>query len=250
MYTRLTGWAATVGAWRRTRSAKAAFPGALTTTLPSTPAVLRPAFTSVTRRTLESALARDRSISFCKLRTLARSPACDAVKIRCRRRRTSSSTRGQSTDPQSRLSSSGPFTTAVIPPWRPTCPSVPASLVTLPSQAHLTRFSTLSGPGSSPYPASYSGRPAEGRPWLSWFPVAFRPRAFASRVIRAPLGKWAFLAVGLPGHVAVARTPSGFPRSTRTRYDRGGCLLYPGGGAHPADKKSPTGARRFAAASP
>ena len=33
------------------------------------------------------------------------------------------------------------------------------------------------------------------------------------------------------------RTPSGFPRSTRTRCDRGGCLLYPeGGGAVPADK--------------
>ena len=46
-------------------------------------------------------------------------------------------------------------------------------------------------------------------------------------------------------------TPSRFPRSTRTRYDRGGCLLYPGGGgAHPADKKSPTGACRFPAASP
>jgi hypothetical protein len=47
------------------------------------------------------------------------------------------------------------------------------------------------------------------------------------------------------------RTPSGLPRSTRTRYDRGGCLLYPGGGgALPADKKSPTGACRFSAASP
>ena len=48
-----------------------------------------------------------------------------------------------------------------------------------------------------------------------------------------------------------ARTPTGFPRSTRTRCDRGGCLLYPGGGgAHPADKKSPAGACRFTAASP
>jgi len=47
------------------------------------------------------------------------------------------------------------------------------------------------------------------------------------------------------------RTPSGFPRSTRTRCDRGGCLLYPGGGgAHPIDKKSPTGACRFSTASP
>jgi len=33
---------------------------------------------------------------------------------------------------------------------------------------------------------------------LSRFPVAFRPPAFASQVIRPPLGSWAFLAVGLP----------------------------------------------------
>ena len=33
------------------------------------------------------------------------------------------------------------------------------------------------------------------------FPVAFRPPASASRVIRCPPGDWAFLAVGLPGHV-------------------------------------------------
>lgn len=45
----------------------------------SMPAVLRPALSSVTRRTLNSALARDRSISFCRLRTLARSPSRDAV---------------------------------------------------------------------------------------------------------------------------------------------------------------------------
>ena len=47
------------------------------------------------------------------------------------------------------------------------------------------------------------------------------------------------------------RIPSGFPRSTRTRCDRGGCLLYlGGGGAHSADKKSPADACRFPAASP
>lgn len=42
---------------------------------PSTPAVLRPALISVTRRTLSSVLARERSISFCRLRTRLRSPA-------------------------------------------------------------------------------------------------------------------------------------------------------------------------------
>src|SRR6266852_7755545 len=44
--------------------------------------------------------------------------------------------------------------------------------------------------------------------------------------------------------------PGASPRSTRTRCDRGGCLLYlGGGGAHPADKKSPAGACCFPAAS-
>ena len=37
----------------------------------------------------------------------------------------------------------------------------------LSSQAHLTRVSTLSGPGNRPYPASCARRPAEGRPLAS-----------------------------------------------------------------------------------
>ena len=48
-------------------------------TSPSMHAVLRPALPSVTRRTLTSVLARDRSINFCKLRTFFRSPALLAV---------------------------------------------------------------------------------------------------------------------------------------------------------------------------
>jgi hypothetical protein len=130
------------------------------------------------------------------------------VKIRCRKRRTSSSARRQSTWCQSRGSSSGPFTTAM--PWCPTCPSVLVSLVIISPQAHLTRVSTLSGSGMRPCPASYAGRPAERPAITSRFPVAFRPPAFASRVILFPLGGWAFLAVGLPVSVARGRTPSGF----------------------------------------
>ena len=79
-YTRLTGLGAHWPLWICTEAAKKAFPGAVTTTAPSTPAVLRPALSPVTRRTLNRALARDRSISFCKLRTFLRSPACDAAK--------------------------------------------------------------------------------------------------------------------------------------------------------------------------
>jgi hypothetical protein len=76
---------------------------------PSIPAVLRPALICATRRTLTSVLERDRSISFCRFLTLARSPACDAVKIRCRKRRTLPSAESQSTRDQSKSSPSGPF---------------------------------------------------------------------------------------------------------------------------------------------
>ena len=51
------------------------------------------------------------AVNFCRFLTLARSPACDAVKIRCRRRRTFCSACRQSIDDQSRSSSSGPFAT-------------------------------------------------------------------------------------------------------------------------------------------
>src|SRR6185312_7321806 len=50
-----------------------------------------------------------------------------------------------------------------------------------------------------PYPASYPARPAEGPATMSRFPAAFRPPAFACRVILFPPGNWAFLTVGLPG---------------------------------------------------
>ena len=83
------------------------------------------------------------------------------------------------------------------------------------------------------------------------FPVAFRPPALASRVIRCPPGNWAFLAVGLPGHLSAPGPRRDYHVPHRARCDRGGCLLYlGGGGAHPVDKKSPTGACRFPAASP
>ena len=86
----------------------------VSTTSPSTPAVRRPALRSVTRRTLTSVFARERSINFCNRRTLGRSPAFDAVKIRCRNRRTSASARRQSTWRQRSAPSSGPLTTTSV----------------------------------------------------------------------------------------------------------------------------------------
>lgn len=82
MYTRLTGMALNGSAECCTLWASVSLASGESTTSPSTPAVRRPALRSVTRRTLTSVLERDRSINFCNWRTLTRSPAFDAVKIR------------------------------------------------------------------------------------------------------------------------------------------------------------------------
>jgi hypothetical protein len=101
------------------------------------------------------------------------------------------------------------------------------------AQAHLTRVGTLPGPGISPYPSSYPGRPAEGRPsaavscCLSANGVRFSGHPI-------PAKAWAFLTVGLPD-TSPRRTRSGLPRSAPSSCDRGGCPLDPGdGGALPA----------------
>ena len=130
--------------------------------------------------------------------------------MRCRRRRTSPSTRGQLIDPQSRASPSGPFTSAAKPPWRPTCPSVPGLRSPLSSQAHLTRVSTLSGPGSCPYPASYTRRPAEGRSLAS---ISCRLSATGIRFPGHPTlaGRLGLPCGRLTGHITVPGFPIGVP---------------------------------------
>jgi hypothetical protein len=83
--------------------------------------------------------------------------------------------------------------------WRPTCPSVPASMSTAPPQVHPTRVSSLSGPGTRRgYPAGYAGRSTEEPTTMSRFPAAFRPPAFASRVILRPPRNSVSLTVNLP----------------------------------------------------
>src|SRR6266545_4463240 len=131
-YTRLTGLGIHAAARCCTQSANSALPWGSSTTFPSMPAVLRPAFCSVTRRTLSSVLARERSINLCRLRTLFRSPACDAAKILCLSRRTSSSTARQSIAAQSVTASSGPFATptadATVCAAPPVCAAVASNL--------------------------------------------------------------------------------------------------------------------------
>jgi hypothetical protein len=96
MYTRLTARGFhDVTDWC-TRTATSALAPGVNATSPSIPAVLRPALRCVTCRTLTSVLARLRSISFCRFLTWGQSCSCDAVKIRCRSRRTRSSCARQS----------------------------------------------------------------------------------------------------------------------------------------------------------
>ena len=109
--------------------------------------------------------------------------------------------------------------------------------------------STLSGPGTRPVSGQLYETTGGGAGHHVPVSCCLSAAGIRFSVIRCPLGDWAFLTVGLPGDKA--RTPTGLSRSTHTRYDRGGCLLYPGdGGAHPADRKSPAAACRFPAASP
>gem|GEM_PF-7082243 len=134
MCTRLSGRARD-GSPSCTRHAKSILAFGLNTTSPSIPAVLRPALRSVTRRTPNSALARERSINFCRLRTRFRSPALLAVKIRWRKRRTLSSQARQSTASQCGVASPGPFAATV------TASNLPFGSGAIPScssQAHLT----------------------------------------------------------------------------------------------------------------
>ena len=161
------------------------------------------------------------AVSFCRLRTLERSPACDAAKIRRLSRRTCSSAWPQSAVSQSRPSSSGPFTRSA------SNLSLGSGVLTiLSSQAHQTRVSALSSRA-----AALSGQLCGNRWRRSQhpvpFPAAFRPPAFASRVFLRPLEDSASLTVGLPA--ASRRTPSGLSRSACDRYGRGGCPLNPGG---------------------
>jgi hypothetical protein len=98
-----------------------------------------------------------------------------------------------------------------------------------PSQAHLARVSSLSGPAPAGIRPVIHGPAPEGDGTRPWFPAAFRPPAFASRP-SCPAWYSAPLTIGLP---APCRTMTGFPRSAHARCGRIGRPLYPGtGGAH------------------
>ena len=233
IYTRLTGKALNGSACWCALSASLALASGVSTTSPSTPAAMRPALRSVTRRTLNSVFARDRNINFCRLRTFFRSSAFDAVKIRCRNRRTSSSTRRQSTACQSKGASSGPFTAPTMVGLASNLSSGSGASVISLLTGSPDRVSALSRPRTRPgiRPVIRNDRLEEAA-ILSRFPAAFRLPAFASRSSHSRRGIGS--PHGRPTGPTRGRTQTGLPRSARTSCDRGGCPLYPeDSGAHP-----------------
>lgn len=86
---------------------------------------------------------------------------------------------------------------------------------------------------------------------LPRFPAAFRPPAFASRVILRPLGISASLTVSPPTAAKATSDPNGIA-TFRTRKMRPEWVPSQprGGGAHPAERSSSAGACRFPTASP
>jgi hypothetical protein len=186
--------------------------------------------------------------------TIAGSDACHL----CRRRRTVSSAARQSIACQSRDSSSGPFTTPRALTDIAAGPFVMASnlpfgsgvVVIGSAQAHLTRVSTLSGPGTQPVSGQLSGTTGGGPIITSRFPAAFRLPAFASRVIRFPPGTSAFLTVGLPDP-SPGLDPVGVTTFRAYELRPGWVPSVPRGRrCSPGRQKSPAGACRFPAASP
>ncbi len=156
------------------------------TILPSTPAVLRPA---LTLRHLPHAQQRVRpgaEHQLLQIADLLRSPALLAVKIRCRSRRTSSSTAPPSIGV--------PVENIVLRSvHHRRCRGVQLALrfrrLRSPSssQAHLTHVSSLSGRATARIRPVIRDHRRRGRP-ASRFPAAFRLPAFASWVILRPLG--------------------------------------------------------------
>ena len=162
-----------------TRTAISALAWPVSATCPPIPAVLRPVLRCVTCRTLTSVLLQLRSASFCRFLASGQSPACTALKIRPRSRRTCSSWRRQSTRSQASPSNegrpSGPFTEV---------PNVPVSsgiYARFASKAHLPTSAPLRARASRSLSGQlYGAVREETRSCGARFPAAFRPPAFAS----------------------------------------------------------------------
>lgn len=111
---------------------------------------------------------------------------------------------------------------------------VPSSVSNLPfgSSASASVHQRLTRSTSAPFSGQAvavsgrsSGTTAKGAVSLSRIPVAFRRTGIRFLDRPTPAGEWAFLAVGLPGHVP---DPDGVVGSAWSRSDRVGALCTPG----------------------
>jgi hypothetical protein len=135
-------------------------------------------------------------------------------------------------------------------------PSDSDGLASIRFTTHLPTSAPLSGPG---HHDPVSGQlPSNGhleeQPRSLWFPVGFRPPAFASWASCSRQRNSAVLTIGLPGRRSSCRSGSdlvGVP-AFRTCETRPGWVpsLLRGGGVVPATATSMTGACRFTTASP
>jgi hypothetical protein len=144
------------------------------------------------------------------------------------------------------MSSAGPFTATIVAASNLSVGSGVGVIFAV--WAHLTasaRFRARAPrPGIRPVIHDASWRAG----LLSWFPVGFRPSAFASRSSCSRRGMSP--PHGRPTGLKV-RTSTGLPRSAHTSCDRGGRPLCPGDGGAPPDRGHfPAGACRSSAASP
>jgi hypothetical protein len=115
-------------------------------------------------------------------------------------------------------------------PWRPTCPSVRVSSSSSSSpQAHLTRVSTLSGPGNEPVSGQLCETTGGGASHdvpvscrLSATGIRFLGHPFPAGELGLPCGRLTGPRHGMPD-------PIGVPRSTRTRLRPGWVPSLPRG---------------------
>jgi hypothetical protein len=134
--------------------------------------------------------------------------------------------------------SSGPFTTTIVAASN--LPVGSGVVVILSSQAHLTASAPFRVRARGPVSGRLSGATNGGLAFVSRFPGAFRPPAFASRSSDSRRGIGPSLRSAYRTRDR-ARTPTGLPRSARTSCDRGGRPLYPeDGGALPGLRDVPS----------
>jgi len=167
--------------------------------------------------------------------------------MRCRSRRTLSTGERQSMASHIKTSFAGPFTVRC-----PTCPPIPTELTSIRFTAHLPTSAPLSGPGhrgSVSGQLSSNGR-LEEQPRSLWFPVGFRPPAFASWA-SCSRQEGSAIPYGWPTGPPKRPDSVGVP-AFRTCEKRPGWVpsLLRGGGVVPAIVTSMTGACRFTTASP